>query len=338
MKTLKIVQLVLWLVIIAFLVTVIIMFTFGKVSFPRFMNNEKQIELLHQSEKVNGITAISLDLSSTDVVITPSASNEINISYRGPESLKEKLDLTVTVNNGELSIVQNEAHQFFFFNWNFTPKILEISLPQSYADNIDIENSSGNLSISGVYNLTSFKSQLTSGDVNLEDIVCPDFSVGCTSGNITLGNIEAKNINITMTSGNLKASALTGDGNIGTISGDIRIDNLAGNDQISMTSGNVTISSFSGSGSASCSSGNIDITIAGSMGDFSAKTSSGNVDVTLEKGTSYVIEANCTSGDVTANFPMSFSDDKNHASGQFGESDQNHLNVRTTSGNIRLAA
>ena len=49
MKTLKIVQLVLWLVIIAFLVTVIIMFTFVKVSFPRFMNNEKQIELLHQS-------------------------------------------------------------------------------------------------------------------------------------------------------------------------------------------------------------------------------------------------------------------------------------------------
>ena len=337
MKTLKIIQLVVWLVIIAFLLTVMLMFTFGKVNFPRFINNEKQVVLLQQSEKVSGITGITMDLYSTDVVITPSSSDEISINYRGPESLKDKLDITVSVNNGELTIRQNKTPQFFFL-WNFTSKILEISLPQSYANSIDFKNASGNIDISGDYQLSSFRSQLTSGDVNLGNITCPDFSVGSTSGNVTLGTIDAQNITITMTSGNLKATSITGDGNIETLSGDIRIDSLTGNDQLFMTSGNINISSFSGSGSASCSSGNIDITVVKSSGDFSAKTSSGNVDVTLEAGAAYVIEANCTSGNVTANFPMNFSDNKNHASGQVGNAELNQLNVRTTAGNIRLSA
>ena len=337
MKTLKIIQLVVWLVIIAFLLTVMLMFTFGKVNFPRFMNNEKKIELLQQSEKVSGITGITMDLYSTDVVIKPSSTDEISITYRGPESLKNKLDITVSVNNGELTIRQNKTQQFFFL-WNLTSKIIEISLPQSYSNGIDFENSSGNINISGDYQLSFFKSQLTSGDVNLGNIKSPDFSVSCTSGNVTLGTIEAQNIAITMTSGNLKAASITGDGNIETLSGDIRIDSLTGTDQLSMTSGNVTISSFSGSGSAFCSSGNIDITIAKSSGDFSARTNSGNVDVTLDAAAAYTIEANCTSGNVTANFPMNFSDNKNHASGQFGNTQENQLDLRTTSGNIRLSA
>lgn len=337
MKTLKIVQLVVWLVIIAFLLTVMLMFTFGKMNFPRFMGNEKQVELLQQTEAVNGITGITMDLYSTDVVIKPSSSDEITISYRGPESLKDKLDVTVSVDNGELTIKQNRTQQFFFL-WNLTSKIIEISLPQSYTNRIDFKNASGNLSISGDYQLTSFSSRMTSGDVNLENIASPDFSVDSTSGNVTLGTIAAANISITMTSGNLRAASITGDGNIKTLSGDVRIDSLTGNDQLFMTSGNINVSSFSGSGSVSCSSGNIDITIAESSGDFSAKTNSGNVDITLEEAASYMIEANCTSGNVSANFPMSFSDNKNHATGQVGNTEQSQLNVRTTSGNIHLTA
>ena len=221
MKTLKIIQLIVWLGIIAFLLTVMLMFTFGKMNFPRFINNEKQIELIQQSEKVSGITRITMDLSSTDVVIKPSSSDEISITYRGPESLKNKVDITVSVNNGELAIRQNRTQQFFFM-WNLSSKILEISLPQSYTESIDFENTSGNINISGEYQLSSFKSQLTSGDVDLENISSPDFSVSCTSGNVTLGTIDAQNIEITMTSGNLKAASISGDGKIETLSGDIR--------------------------------------------------------------------------------------------------------------------
>src|SRR5665647_2743070 len=150
MKTLKIIQLIVWLGIIAFLLTVMLMFTFGKMNFPRFINNEKQIELIQQSEKVSGITRITMDLSSTDVVIKPSSSDEISITYRGPESLKNKVDITVSVNNGELAIRQNRTQQFFFM-WNLSSKILEISLPQSYTESIDFENTSGNINISGEY-------------------------------------------------------------------------------------------------------------------------------------------------------------------------------------------
>jgi len=303
MKALKIVQLIVWLLIITFLVVVLILFVLGRANFASFFKTEKQVELLQQTEDVKGISGIAFDLYSTDVVIKPSTSDEISINYRGSESLKDDPDLIVTVNDGQLTIKQKETPQmFFFWVWSSTPRILEITLPESYSDDLILGNASGDLTITGDYQLSSFRTHLTSGDMSLGDISSTDFSIDSTSGNIDLGSIDAEDINI------------------------------------SLTSGDVTVSSLTGAGSVACTSGDIRVNVTESLGDLSIKTSSGGVDVSLEKDASYNIDANCTSGDISANFPLIFSDGKNNATGQSGSGASNQLTIRTTAGDISLAA
>ena len=337
MKTLKIVQLVLWLLIIALLVTVLFGFAFGKWNFSSFFKTEKQVELLQQSVKMEDINDIKIDIQSADIVIKPSDNNEIGINYRGPESLLNKLDITVTVNNGQLSVVQKNDFPFHFFVFgNFTPRVLTISLPESYSKNIDLKNTSGDLTITGNYSLNDFRSHTTSGDSNISTLTCTNFSLDSTSGDITLGDINSQKTNISLTSGQIKADTLTGDGNITCSSGTIQLGSLTGKSNISTTSGDISVLSFSGSGSISCTSGDITLTSTKSTGDLSVKTFSGSVVLAIGKDASYDIEAICTSGDISSDFPLSFSDSGKSVGGQVGSGTFSHLSVHTTSGDIHF--
>jgi lia operon protein LiaG len=339
MRLIKIIQLFLWLLIIAFLVTVLIGFTFGKWNFSHFIKSEKQIELLQQTANVEDISNINLDIHNADVVIQPSDTNEVVINYKGPESLLNKPDITVSTDNGQLTVVQQNDFIFPFFHfWNFSSRVLTISLPESYSKVMDMSNNSGSLTITGDYSLASFKSITTSGDVSIKALACTDFSLDSTSGNVTLGDIGAQKLKIALTSGQMKADSLAGNGSISCISGDVRIKSFTGDASISATSGNISVISFSGSGSISCLSGNIDVAAAKSTGDLSVKTGSGNVDFSIGRDITYKIDANCTSGDISSNFPLSFSDSGRTVTGQIGSGTPNHLSVRTTAGDIHLTA
>lgn len=339
MKTIKIIQLIIFILAAVFLIGLLCMFIFNKINFSQMFRQEAQIELLSQIEDVKEISKISLDMCSADIIINPSDTDEISINYRGPKSLQENLDLTVTVSGGELVIKQNYNQQnFFFWSWNLTPRVLEITLPESYADDLNIGNTSGDLSITGNYRLNSFATHLTSGDVSLSDIECSGFSLESTSGDVELGRIDTSKLSISLTSGQIEAKELTGTGTIGSFSGDIRIDNLIGDVKISATSGEIIIGSLSGSGSVSCSSGDISINVAESTGNLLVKASSGNIDLGFGAAAAYEFDAHCTSGDVSANFPVTYAGDNNTASGQIGTEPYNNLDVKTTSGDIDLAA
>ena len=302
MKTLKIIQLILWLLIIAFLMTAMSFFFLGKVNFSDFIRSSKQIVLLQQTENINEITGITLDLSSTDVIIKPSASDDISITYLGPESQKNNPDIMVTVDQGELKIYQKDTRQFFFFNWNFSPKVLEISLPQSYADEFVLKNSSGDLTVSGVYELSAFTSRLTSGDCSLEDIICSDFSLNSTSGDVSIGRLEAEDLSI------------------------------------SLISGRAEISSLAGSGSISCTSGYIDIGLSKAAGDLSVKTISGDVELSFAQEAVYLIDASCVSGKISSDYPLRYLDGSSNAAGDTGSSAQYKLKVHSISGDISLSS
>lgn len=339
MKTIKIIQLIIFILAAVFLIGLLCMFIFNKINFSQIFRQEAQIELLSQTQDVKEISKISLDMCSADIIINPSDTDEISIKYRGPKSLKDKLDLTVTVSDGQLVIKQNYNQQnFFFWSWNLTPRVLEITLPESYADDLNIANTSGDLTITGNYRLSNVATHLTSGDVRLSDIECSGFSLKSTSGDVELGRIDTEELSISLTSGQIEAKELTGTGSIGSSSGDIRIDNLIGDVEISATSGEIIIGSLSGSGSVSCSSGDINISVAESTGDLLVKASSGSIDLGFGADAAYEFDAHCTSGDVTANFPITYAGDNNTASGQIGTKPYNNLDVKTTSGDIDLAA
>jgi len=338
MKTFKIILLAASVLVLAFLVVLLVLFISGKVNFSTFFRMEKQIVLLERTEALEGISGIKLDLSSMDVVITPSDSDEISMTYRGPESLKDDLDLSVEVIDGNLVITQEKQFYMFLFSWCFTPRVLEINLPESYADAIELEHSSGDVSISGTYQLSDFSANISSGDIRIENISCGKLSLHGSSGDISLGTINADQVGIYVTSGNIKADSITGDGKIGTTSGGVSIGVLQGEVDVDVTSGSIKISAFSGSGNVDCTSGSISMTVSNALGDLSVKTISGDVSVTFDKDIAYVISARCTSGDIHSDFAMMYSsDDKDTATLDYGVSPVYKLTLRTTSGDIALS-
>jgi len=336
MKTIKIIQLVISLAVIAALIVIMVLFISGKVNFSTFFKTEKQIVLLDQKESLQDISSVKFDLNSINVIITPSDDDQMSITYRGPESLKDKLDLTVRVDNGTLIIQQSKNFAIQFFNWNLTPKVLEITLPESYAKDLTIGNSSGNISVSGIYNLSDFSGKLTSGNFRIEDLTCNDFQIHNSSGNVTLGTISSKTLGISLVSGNLKADAITGDGKIRVSSGNLTAGTLIGKTTLDVISGNITVYSFEGSGSASCASGNINISVSKASGDLSAATTSGNVEIGMTADVAYQIDAHCTSGDIRSDFAMIYSSGNRSATGSYGTSPTYKLTLKTVSGNIAL--
>lgn len=340
MKTWKIIQLILWIVIVFVLVGILLAFLFGNMSFAKIIRQGNQVELLNQTESMEGVREIRLDLINADVAIVPSDTEEISVRYEGPDSLKDDVDLAVSTGEGKITVTQERTRfgGFLFWNWDWAHRDITLELPESYTGSLDIGNASGNLSITGSYELASYKSKLTSGNVKISEITCEDFSLSGTSGNLTLGKVDAGTYSIDLTSGTIDAEELRGDGKVEATSGNIDLGKVVGTADISAMSGKIEISSLSGGGMIRATSGNLRITVAESLRDLDVKASSGNISITLGEGTAYKIAAACSSGRISADFPLSYTDSGGkHAEAEFGESPEFRLDVSVTSGNIHFA-
>lgn len=338
MKPLKIVSLVLLLTGIVLLAGVMILFSLGRINFGSFFKVEKQVEIFTRTEALADIHEISLDLASADIQIVPADVDEITVTYKGPESKKDHPDVTAEVKDGKLKVIQDKTNFLYLFNWNFTQRLVEIKVPESYAGSLSVLNASGNLTIDGNYTLLSYYSDVTSGDITIGKLKTPDFTMKSTSGNIRIDTLDADRFDIRVTSGDTKAGEITGNGSIETTSGNVMIDIMNGQADFSTSSGDTTVKDWKGSGSAHCSSGNIRIAISESAGDMTIGTTSGNIDVQLGDKIAYQIEAACVSGDVRSDFPLTYKgDDKNKAEGDVGTNPADSLSIKATSGNIRIS-
>jgi DUF4097 and DUF4098 domain-containing protein YvlB len=244
------------------------------------------------------------------------------VTYKGPESKKKDPDVTVEVKNGELRIVQEKMNFFYLFSWNFTQRLVEIQLPESYIGKLSVLNKSGNLTIDGDYAFESYHSDVTSGNVTIGTLTTSDFTMRSTSGNIRIGTLKADSFDIRVTSGDTKAEVITGNGTLDTTSGNVVIAALNGQADLSTSSGDTTVKEWKGSGSAHCSSGNITVTVSESTGDMTIGTTSGNIKVELGEKAAYQIKASCISGNVNSDIPLTYTGDDKKSEGDFGTNPQ----------------
>lgn len=314
MKTLKIIQLVLLLILTIGLIAFMVVVITGNFSFGGFFMNKKTVEVFSKEFDAENVSNIVVDVTSTDVKLCYSDSDQFKVVYQGSEKeIKEPL-MTAEINSDTLLIKQKPKIQMFQWGVN---RIVTIYVPESFKGKLDYTCSSGDLALLEDFNFSEIKAKSTSGDMSSKNLTCDQFKAICTSGDIQLGTLQTTNFSIQLTSGNISAAEIHGTGTL------------------DLTSGDVAIEGFYGQGSFETSSGDIRLELCEATGNVTVKVTSGDVMVDVLGDTALLCDFSVTSGDIqtilgsngTGTYERNFN-------GSIGENPVNTLKIKTSSGDI----
>lgn len=321
MKTLRVIQLVILLIIIAALVVVMTLGMTGNISIPignilRKGSFSNSVLIYDQVYDGTNLKFIETDLSSADLEYHFSQNSELRVVYYGPENEKDSPLVKTKYENDRLEIKQHD--RISVFNMISGEKLI-VYLPADFDKEIAGHTASGNILFNEDISLNKLSLKLSSGNVKLKKLITDDADITVSSGTISADSIIASTYNFRMSSGNFKTAEIEGAGDI------------------SSTSGNTDIKSYKGGGSIKSTSGNIDIGILSLDSDLEISLTSGNVSAdlpTAESAISYSFDV--LSGSIRTNLG---SVSKNITGASFRQEHTNSqapkLSIETTSGNIR---
>ena len=334
MKALKIVQLILYLVLIVFLVGIIIVFVNGKMNFNQIFHIEPAVQISETTEKSSDIEKISTELLDVDIRILEGSEDQVRVVYLGPKSEMEDPKVTVSLDGDELRIVQ-EGNTFQIFQWTTTSRTIEIYVPENCDASYDLRTASGDLKSDLAIDAPEFSLKLLSGDVSLTSLETDKAQINLTSGSLSMDRLIANTTSIDAKSGDINIGEFESDAELRVLSGDVNITSFTNKLNMNLSSGDILISSFSGSGDIHTTAGSIDLQIVESNGDLDISSTSGDVSVKLSEAVSYRFDVKTVAGDVTTNIPTINSGD-NHVSGEIGEDPAYELTVQVTAGDVLL--
>lgn len=307
-KKFKIAMIVMWSVIAIVLAALLIfgmttgigthnMFRIGRFNMGPSKVQKQETATLDSCDKIR------LDFSSSDILVKATDDNELKVIQRGNGDFKDDEKFTISNDNNTVTIQQGRSRVgFFIFGFGNTGSEIELDIPKSYAKDLDIETSSGDVTFDSDMNLNSLKCTLSSGDLECRN-------------NITANEIS-----------------------LDSASGDIDMDNLnCSKYDVSDSSGDITIKALSGSGRIEATSGDININYS-DIGDYSdISVSSGDIHINVPKSLSFEFSGKCTSGDINSDFDMSYNKKGNEASAKVGDGPYKKINAETTSGDIHIS-
>ena len=333
MKALKIIQIVLFLLAIFALVAVLVLYITGNFKLSGFVIQEKQILLAEEEISLGSISEVKTNLSSANIYVYPSESEQIEVRYFGPESEEKDPKVRIESDNQQITITQDFA--FSLFQIITTERRVEIYLPSEYQESIDFSCASGDVKLTGDYTFENMIISLSSGDVSAEDIETKNTEVRLISGDLNILSLKTDTYLTESRSGEIRFTELNGNGKINCTSGDIRIENIVSEFDIYAASGDIFLGNLSGQGKINCISGDINVEVQESLGDLDISTTSGEVTVKLSEDAGYLFEGDCVAGDIRSDFALKYNND-NHASGEIGADNDFELSIKTTAGDISL--
>jgi lia operon protein LiaG len=183
---------------------------------------------VHDQAVVNNvdISRVEIDLSSSDVTVNSSDSDEITVEMNGKISkkLKKKLKLDVQEKGQTLKIgLTGEDQIKFNIGVLIVDTNVEVFLPQKIYDSIQIDTSSG--------------------DILIQDLKAKETLFDTSSGDIIARNLFTEVNRFHSSSGEMELSNVTGDIQAESSSGDMIIDyvNANGNLDAKTSSGDVSV-------------------------------------------------------------------------------------------------
>ncbi|MBN1500556.1 MAG: DUF4097 family beta strand repeat protein [Spirochaetes bacterium] len=215
----------------------------GNISFAMGQSNM-------QAFVIDQNSSVALD-SENDILIK-SVIAEVNVKFEKRTDIKVHAYGEIKINSEiepEL-ITEKSGNTINIYlktdkiNNNMRGKLTyDILVPFTFKNNLQISNISGNTFLDGNnMKLTGISSENVSGDTNLKNLECGNFSVESVSGSIYLAAVIADKAKFKNVSGDIKAEEFRADTNGSSVSGDIRfqISSLEHNYYIETVSGSIT--------------------------------------------------------------------------------------------------
>jgi lia operon protein LiaG len=252
----------------------------------------------HKTTVSSSIDLIEIDVSGASTTIIPKDINTIQAELDG------KGKVIVNKNGDQISV--QYKRKWFEGGWPFFNKSkLTIYIPENYDRNLAIEVGSGNLAYSGTaqnqpMELDELKIELSSGNIELNNLTTKSFIHDGSSGNIEINSLKAEK---------------------GTLD---------------ISSGNIHLEEYTGGLEVDLSSGNLDVQMDEMVGPIEMDVSSGKVSLDLPKNASFTLKTDVSSGHINNQFPLKNNDDsKKNIKGIYG-SGKYQIDLDVSSGSIDL--
>jgi len=269
MKKVIIIVLVVILVLGVILVGTGLIITKGDFSliFKSDVRTEANVD---ETQEVNAIT---MDLTSADnIEFYASEDTNLHINYWD----SKKNPITYTYSNGNATLKQ--ANNFLSWcNWDLNDnKMIKVYVPASVNNTVSIDLSAGSFTNKDcVLNVNTLKIDLSSGELDVNDITAKTVNLNASSGKINMDNINTEEFGIDISSGKftLSNSIISGTLRLDLSSGNVNLNNVTTNRlQSNLSSGNVIAKGLiSKTVHTDTSSGNVELHIIGNPSDYSIK-------------------------------------------------------------------
>lgn len=263
---------------------------------------------------------IKSDSLSIDAV--KGTSNDIVIRLEGNASSKylDRFQLK-TEQQGDTLYVDGSMKDYFTLGLNIVNVKMTVELPEKVWGSFEAVNKSGNIFVSDLQGKTmSFKAE--SGYIKGESLIVDELVSKVNSGNITLSDLQARSTELKATSGYIKLNRYT----IDKLNFDLNSGSVELRDGVSEITGELT-------------SGNVRIEAKEIVKSIKLDLNSGSVNIRSDKEPeSAQINFRTNSGSSKINWSNfnSVDDNDNGLTGTVGSGNSILIDVKTTSGNLRI--
>lgn len=257
-----------------------------------FVNNEDYKSVTATFDEVY---SVEVDSVSADVRLISATSDEVKVTYPDTKMFGYRAES----DNGKLEIrYEEKRHWYEYIGISFSDEdvVIVIELPQEVYEAININTTSGDISVSEGLVAKTCAFNTTSGELRAE-LNANELVVNTTSGDVVLSTDVKHFATVNTTSGDVTAGGTFSDIKLSSTSGDTHLSNIsAKNVTVSSTSGEVEFSDMIVSGDVSVNTLSGDVSFAHvNAENYSVETTSGDVRGTITEPK--IFDVNTTSGE-----------------------------------------
>lgn len=323
MKTIRIIQLILLILLTVVLMGTLFAFVTGRFSFGMQFSqiSGPSVEIYDLTYAEEAINNLVVDINVANINFETSDTNEFRVVYFAPESEEEEPNVLTTLNNGRLEIHEERPSRFVFTNALTESRSLTVYVPDGFEGVLDCSVVSGSIRINRDFDVSKALLKSTSGSIRLQNIIADEIVISNTSGSFYAERLEAHKIDVLLVSGSINIEEYFGKGEIKTLSGAISVDH------------------YSGAGSINSTSGSIRLGLDEMNNNLNISSTSGSINVTILNPN---LSAHCDFSTTSGNISTSFAEPERQVVGatlnhSLGGSPEYQWSINVTSGNIQVS-